>query len=148
MSELNDWNAKVIEEFRANGGKVGGQFQDATMVLLTTRGARTGKERVNPLVYLPDGNRIVIFASKAGAPINPDWFHNLRANPTVGVEVGTERYQARAHVIEGEERDRLYAAQAKRFAAFADYEKKTSRKIPAIALERIYSRAPNILKRE
>jgi deazaflavin-dependent oxidoreductase (nitroreductase family) len=137
MSELNDWNAKVIAEFRANGGKVGGQFKDATMVLLTTRGARTGKERVNPLVYLPDGKRIIIFASKAGAPTNPDWFYNLRANPIVGVEVGTERYQARAVILDGEERDRLYAAQAKRFAAFADYQAKTTRKIPVIALERI-----------
>jgi deazaflavin-dependent oxidoreductase (nitroreductase family) len=137
MSEVNDWNAKVIAEFRANGGKVGGAFQNATMVLITTRGARTGKERVNPLVYLPDGNRIVIFASKAGAPTNPDWFHNVRANPIVGVEVGTDRYQARAVIVEGDERDRLYAAQTKRFSAFGDYEKKTSRKIPVIALERI-----------
>jgi deazaflavin-dependent oxidoreductase (nitroreductase family) len=137
MSELNDWNAKVIAEFRANSGKVGGQFKDATMVLITTKGARTGQQRINPLVYLPDGERVVIFASKAGAPTNPDWFHNLRANPLVTVEVGTETYQARAVVIDGEERDRLYAAQVKRFAAFGEYEAKTSRKIPVIALERV-----------
>jgi deazaflavin-dependent oxidoreductase (nitroreductase family) len=137
MSELNDWNAKVIAEFRANSGKVGGQFKDATMVLITTKGARTGQQRINPLVYLPDGERVVIFASKAGAPTNPDWFHNLRANPIVTVEVGTETYQARAVVIDGEERDRLYAAQVKRFAAFGEYEAKTSRKIPVIALERV-----------
>jgi deazaflavin-dependent oxidoreductase (nitroreductase family) len=136
MSAHNDWNTKVIEEFRANGGKVGGQFKNATMVLITTTGARTGKQRVNPLVYLPDGDRVVIFASKAGAPTNPDWFYNLRANPLVTVEVGSDKYQARAVILEGEERDRLYAEQVKRFAAFGEYEAKTTRKIPVIALER------------
>jgi deazaflavin-dependent oxidoreductase (nitroreductase family) len=137
MSEYNDWNAKIIAEFRANAGKVGGQFANATMVLITTTGARTGKQRVNPLVYLPDGKRIVIFASKAGAPTNPDWFYNLRANPLVTVEVGTETYQARAVILEGEERDRLYAEQVKRFSTFGDYQAKTTRKIPVIALERV-----------
>jgi deazaflavin-dependent oxidoreductase (nitroreductase family) len=132
---MSDWNTKVIEEFRANAGKVGGQFKDATMVLITTTGARTGKLRTNPLVYLPDGKRVVIFASKAGAPTNPDWFYNLRANPLVTVEVGAEKYEARAIILEGEERDRLYAQQVKRFSAFGDYEAKTTRKIPVIALE-------------
>jgi deazaflavin-dependent oxidoreductase (nitroreductase family) len=136
---MSDWNAQVIAEFRANGGKVGGNFKNATMVLITTKGARTGKEYTTPLVYLPDANRVVVFASKGGAPTNPDWFHNLRANPTVGVEVGTETYQARAVVIEGEERDRLYAEQVKRFPAFGEYENKTKRKIPVIALERLAS---------
>jgi deazaflavin-dependent oxidoreductase (nitroreductase family) len=140
MSEHNDWNTKVIEEFRANGGKVGGQFKNATMVLITTTGARTGKQRTNPLVYLPDGERVVIFASKGGAPSHPDWFYNLRANPLVTVEVGTDKYQARAVILEGEERDQLYAEQVKRFPAFGDYQVKTTRKIPVIALEK--TRAP------
>lgn len=134
---MSDWNAQVIAEFRANAGKVGGNFKNATMVLITTKGARTGKEYTTPLVYLPDGDRIVIFASKAGAPTNPDWFHNLRANPIVKVEVGAETFQARALIIEGEERDRLYAAQVKRFPAFGEYAAKTTRKIPVIALERV-----------
>jgi deazaflavin-dependent oxidoreductase (nitroreductase family) len=137
MNDYNDWNAKIIAEFRANAGKVGGQFANATLVLITTTGARTGKLRTNPLVYLPDGKRIVIFASKAGAPSNPDWFYNLRANPLVTLEVGAERYQARAVIIEGEERDRLYAEQVKRFSTFGEYEAKTTRKIPVIALERV-----------
>jgi deazaflavin-dependent oxidoreductase (nitroreductase family) len=132
---MSDWNTKVIEEFRANAGKVGGQFKNATMVVITTTGARTGKQRTNPLVYLPVGERIVIFASKGGAPTNPDWFYNLRANPLVTVEVGTDKYQARAIILEGEERDRLYTEQVKRFPAFADYAAKTTRKIPVIALE-------------
>jgi deazaflavin-dependent oxidoreductase (nitroreductase family) len=135
VSEHNDWNTKVIEEFRANAGKVGGRFENATMVLITTTGARTGKQRTNPLVYLPDGERVVVFASKGGAPTNPDWFYNLRANPIVTVEVGTDKYEARAVVVEGEERDRLYAEQVKRFPAFGDYQVNTTRKIPVIALE-------------
>jgi deazaflavin-dependent oxidoreductase (nitroreductase family) len=135
VSEHNDWNTKVIEEFRANAGKVGGRFTDATMVLITTTGARTGKQRINPLVYLPDGERVVVFASKGGAPTNPDWFHNLRANPLVTVEVGTDKYEARAVILEGEERERLYAEQVKRFPAFGDYQVNTPRKIPVIALE-------------
>jgi deazaflavin-dependent oxidoreductase (nitroreductase family) len=137
MSERNDWNDKVIAEFRANAGKVGGQFANATMVLITAKGARSGQLRTTPLVYLPDGERVVIFASKGGAPKNPDWFYNLRANPIVTVEVGAETYSARATIVEGEERDRLYAAQAKRFPAFADYQAKTTRKIPVIVLERV-----------
>jgi deazaflavin-dependent oxidoreductase (nitroreductase family) len=137
MSEINDWNAKIIAEFRANAGKVGGNFKNATMVLITTTGARSGKQRVNPLVYLPDGERVVIFASMAGAPRNPDWFYNLRANPLVTVELGTETYQAKAVIVEGEQRDRLYAAQVERFAAFGEYQAKTTRKIPVIALERV-----------
>jgi deazaflavin-dependent oxidoreductase (nitroreductase family) len=137
MAELNDWNTKIIAEFRANAGKVGGQFKNATMVLITTTGARSGKRRVNPLVYLPDGKRVVIFASKGGAPTNPDWFHNLRKNPQVTVEVGTETYEAKAVIVEGAERDRLYAEQVSRFPAFGEYQTKTPRKIPVIALERI-----------
>ena len=137
MPDVNDWNAAIISEFRANGGKVGGRFANAPMVLITTRGARTGKLRTNPLVCLPDGDRLVVFASKAGAPTNPDWYHNLRANPDVTVEYGSERFNARAVITEGAERDRLFAEQARRFPMFNDYQTKTERIIPVIALERV-----------
>jgi deazaflavin-dependent oxidoreductase (nitroreductase family) len=137
MPDVNDWNASVIAEFRANAGKVGGRFANAPMVLITTRGARTGKLRTNPLVCLPEGNRLVIFASKGGAPSHPDWYYNLRANPDVTVEYGAERYAARAVILEGSERDRLFAEQARRMPAFADYQAKTTRTIPVIALDRV-----------
>ena len=108
------------------------------MVLITHRGARSGKLRTNPLVCLPDGDRLVIFASKGGAPSNPDWYYNLLANPDVTVEYGAERYSARARVVEkDDERDRLYAEQVRRFPAFGDYQVKTTRKIPVVALERV-----------
>ncbi|HEX8804555.1 MAG TPA: nitroreductase family deazaflavin-dependent oxidoreductase [Acidimicrobiales bacterium] len=132
---MSDWNAKVIEEFRANGGKVGGQFAGAPMLILHTTGARTGAERVNPLVYQPDGDRMVVFASKGGAPTNPDWFHNLRANPDVTVEVGEGTVRARARVAEGEERERLWTRQQELMPGFADYQAKTSRPIPVVVLE-------------
>ena len=135
MNERNDFNTRVIEEFRANGGKLGGPFEGAPMVLLTTTGAKSGIRRTTPLAYLPDGERIVVFASKAGAPTNPDWYHNLRAHPEVTVEVGAETRQLRASEAEGEERDRLYAEQARRMPGFADYEAKTTRRIPVIVLE-------------
>jgi deazaflavin-dependent oxidoreductase (nitroreductase family) len=136
MTDFNAFNAGIITEFRANAGKVGGTFKNAPMVLITTTGARSGKQRINPLVYLPDGDRIVIFASKGGAPNNPDWYHNLRANPDVKVEVGSDTYQAEATEVEGEERDRLYAEQARRMPAFAEYAAKTTRKIPVIVVRR------------
>ncbi len=135
MNERNDFNTRIIGEFRANGGKLGGPFEGAPMVLLTTTGAKSGIRRTTPLAYLPDGDRIVIFASKAGAPTNPDWYHNLRAHPEVTVEVGSETRQLRASEAEGEERDRLYAEQARRMPGFADYEAKTTRRIPVIVLE-------------
>jgi len=135
VNERNDFNTRVIEEFRANGGKLGGPFEGAPMVLLTTTGAKSGIRRTTPLAYLPDGERIVVFASKAGAPTNPDWYHNLRAHPEVTVEVGAETRQLRASEAEGEERDRLYAEQARRMPGFADYEAKTTRRIPVIVLE-------------
>jgi len=134
VDEHNDFNTRIIEEFRANGGKLGGPFEGAPMVLLTTTGAKSGIRRTTPLAYLPDGERIVVFASKAGAPTNPDWYHNLRAHPEVTVEVGAETRQLRASEAEGEERDRLYAEQARRMPGFADYQAKTSRVIPVIAL--------------
>lgn len=135
MSRPGDWNARIIEEFRSNEGKVGGGFQGATMLLLHTKGARTGQPRVNPLVYLPDGDRYVVFASKGGAPTNPDWYHNLLADPDVEIEVGTRTISVRATVVTGRERDELYARQIERRPAFAEYEQKTTRVIPAITLE-------------
>jgi deazaflavin-dependent oxidoreductase (nitroreductase family) len=136
MPEVTDWNQEIIEEFRANGGRVGGSFAGAPVLLLHTRGARTGKERVNPMMYLDlDGGRYV-FASKAGADTNPDWYHNLVANPDVTVELGTETYQARAVVVPGESRDRIYAEQASRYPGFAEYAAKTKRVIPVVELRR------------
>ncbi len=139
MSEVNDWNTKIVEEFRANHGRVGGPFEGVdSMVLLTTTGARSGRTRVNPLVALCDGGRLYVVASKAGAPKHPDWFHNLVANPEVVVEYGDDRYDAVAKVIAGgAERDRLYAAQVARMPGFAEYEKKAGdRVIPIVELQR------------
>jgi deazaflavin-dependent oxidoreductase (nitroreductase family) len=135
MDDMSDYNAPIIEEFRANEGRVGGPFEGASMLLLHTTGAKTGQPRVNPLVYLPDGDRYVVFGSKGGAPTNPDWYHNLIANPDVTIEVGTSTIPVRAREITGPERDELYARQVERRASFAEYPKKTARLIPAIALE-------------
>jgi deazaflavin-dependent oxidoreductase (nitroreductase family) len=137
MADLNDWNASIIAEFRANAGKVGGSFANAPMVLITTRGARTGKQHTNPLVCLPDGDRLVVFASKGGAPTNPDWYHNLRANPEVTVEFGSETFAARAVIVDGAEHERLFGELARRFPPFAQYQAKTTRRIPVIVLERV-----------
>jgi len=133
---VNDFNAKIIDEFRANGGKVGGPFEGAPMVLITTTGAKSGEPRTAPLVYLPDGDRIVIFASKAGAPTNPDWYHNLKANPRVTVEVGEESFETVAEEVTGDERDRLFAEQVSHMPGFQDYANNTTRVIPVIALPR------------
>ena len=137
MSDPNSFNQKIIEEFRANGGKVGGPFEGGTMLLLTTTGAKSGQARIAPLVCLPDGDRVVIFASKAGAPTNPDWYHNLMVHPEVTVEIGTDKYQATAVEVIGTERDELYARQAKKFPNFADYAANTTRVIPVVVLNRI-----------
>ena len=134
---MSDWNNQVISEFRTNEGKVGGPFKGAPLLLLTTTGAKSGQPRTSPLMYLPDGERMLIFASKGGAPTNPDWYHNLMAHPQATVEVGTETFNVTATPVTGEERDRLYAIQAKRYSGFADYQAKTTRKIPVIALERV-----------
>jgi deazaflavin-dependent oxidoreductase (nitroreductase family) len=137
---MADWNANVIEEFRNNEGKVGGGFEGATMLLLHTEGHKTGRERVNPLVYLPDGDRWVVFGSKGGSPADPDWVRNLEANPDVTIEVGTTSVPVRAVEIlrEEPERDDLYSRQVARRPAFAEYEVKTDgiRKIPVIVFER------------
>jgi deazaflavin-dependent oxidoreductase (nitroreductase family) len=131
---VSDWNASIIEEFRANGGKVGGAFEGTPMLLLHTTGAKTGRERVNPLVYQQDGDRLVIFASKGGAPTNPAWYHNLLADPDVVVEVGTDTQRRRATVADGEERERLWARQKELIPSFADYEARSSRQIPVVVL--------------
>ncbi len=136
MADINEFNTKIIDEFRANAGKVGGQFDGAPMVLITTTGAKSGQQRTNPLVYLPDGDRVVIFASKAGAPTHPDWYHNIAANPSVHVEVGAESYDATAEVVGDAERERLYAAQVAVMPGFADYAAKTDRVIPVVVLHR------------
>ena len=132
---MSDFNAQIIEEFRAHDGKVGGAFEGAPMLLLHTIGARTGADRVNPLVHGRDGDNLVIFATKGGAPTNPDWFHNLVAHPDVTVEVGTENVPVRARVAEGDERDRLWSLQKELMPGFAEYEAKTTRQIPVVVLE-------------
>lgn len=134
MAEVNNFNQKIIDEFRANGGKVGGPFEGAPMLLLHTVGAKSGAERINPMMYLDDDGRRFVFASKAGAPTNPDWYRNLVANPSVRVEVGSDEYTATARPLEGPERDRVYAEQASRYPGFAEYQEKTDRVIPVVEL--------------
>jgi deazaflavin-dependent oxidoreductase (nitroreductase family) len=136
MSDYNDWNQKIIEEFRSSGGQVGGQFAGAPVLILTSTGAKTGQKRTTPMMYLRDGDRMAVFASKAGAPTNPDWYHNLVANPRATVEVGTETFEVEAEVATREERDRLYATQAERYPGFKEYEEKTTRVIPVVLLRR------------
>jgi len=131
----DDWNKKIIEEFRANGGKVGGQFAGAPLLLLHTTGAKSGQARVNPMMYLADGDDHVVFASKAGAPTNPDWYHNLVANPRASIEVGEKTYNVVARVADGETRERLWSKQKELYPGFADYEAKTTRQIPVVILE-------------
>ena len=138
MTEYDDWNRRVIDEFRANGGKVA-QFEGRPLLLLHHTGAKTGTERVNPLVYLPVGDDFAVFGSKAGADTNPAWYHNLRAHPDTTVEVGTETMPVRARVAEGEERERIWEEQKRVNPNFADYEKKTTRPIPVVVLERVAS---------
>ncbi len=132
-----DWNKGIIEEFRANAGKVGGRFEGKTLLLLHTEGAKSGEKRVNPVAYVKDGNRLVIIASKGGAPDNPGWYYNLLAHPVVNVEVGTETYQARAEVTSEPERSRLYAKMEEMMPGFADYKEKTTRVIPVFTLTRV-----------
>jgi deazaflavin-dependent oxidoreductase (nitroreductase family) len=129
-----DFNAKVIEEFRSNEGRVGGMFEGLPLLLLHHTGARSGQSRVNPLAYRRDGDRYVIFASKAGAPSHPDWYHNLKAHPDVAIEVGTDTLDALASEATGEERERLFRAQATDVPTFAEYEQKTDRVIPVMIL--------------
>jgi deazaflavin-dependent oxidoreductase (nitroreductase family) len=129
-----DFNAQIIEEFRANEGRVGGMFEGAPMLLLHHVGAKSGTPRVNPLMYQADDGRYVIFASKGGAPSNPDWFYNLKANPNTSVELGTEEIGVLAEEATGEERDRLFTRQKELAPQFAEYEQKTDRAIPVVIL--------------
>jgi deazaflavin-dependent oxidoreductase (nitroreductase family) len=132
---MSDWNAQIIEEFRANGGNVGGQFAGAPLLLLHSTGAKSGKARVNPMMYQADGDNFAVFASKAGAPTNPDWYHNLVANPRATVEIGDRTVNVVAHVAEAETRERLWSRQKELYPGFADYEAKTTRQIPVVVLE-------------
>jgi deazaflavin-dependent oxidoreductase (nitroreductase family) len=136
VSTPSDYNAQIIDEFRANGGRVGGRFEGSTLLLLHHTGARSGKARTNPLAYMEDGGHYVIFASKAGAPANPGWYHNLKAHPDVAIEVGAQTVDVTAREATGAERDRLFAAQAAAMPAFADYQERTQRTIPVIVLTR------------
>jgi deazaflavin-dependent oxidoreductase (nitroreductase family) len=131
---MNDFNAGVIEEFRANGGRVGGMFEGKPLLLLHNVGAKSGAEFVTPLVYLAEGGDYVIFASKGGAPNNPGWYHNLKAAPDVSIEVGTETLEVTATEATGAERDRLYSIQKEQQPQFGEYEQKTDRTIPVIVL--------------
>jgi deazaflavin-dependent oxidoreductase (nitroreductase family) len=131
---MEDFNRNVIEEFRSKDGKVGGPFEGAPVLLLTAVGAKSGEHRTTPVMYLPDGERMVIFASKGGAPTNPAWYHNLVANPSATVEVGSDAVEVEAVVTSGEERERLFRKQAELYPQFADYEQKTTRQIPVVAL--------------
>ena len=134
--DRNAFNRSVIEEFRANEGKVGGMFAGAPMILITHKGAKSGKEYTNPLVYTRDADNVVIIASKGGAPEDPQWFRNLVANPDVTVEIGTEKYAGHARVAAGAERDRLFRAQADLMPNFDEYASKTTRTIPVVVIER------------
>ena len=132
----NDFNLNIIKEFRENGGETFGPFKGRPLLLLTTKGAKSGNEGTTPLVYSRDGDRYVIIASMGGAPEHPAWYHNIVANPNVTLEVGTETFQAKAAVAEGAERTRLYNAQAEEMPAFKEYEQKTTRVIPVVVLTR------------
>ncbi|GGL88829.1 nitroreductase family deazaflavin-dependent oxidoreductase [Nakamurella endophytica] len=134
---MPDWNETIIAEFRANGGRVGGTFEGAPLLILHTTGARTGQERLSPVMYQQVGDRWAVFASKAGADTNPDWYHNLLADPRATVEIGTDTVPVRASVAQGEERAVIWEEQKRRYPGFAGYERKTSRTIPVVLLERV-----------
>jgi deazaflavin-dependent oxidoreductase (nitroreductase family) len=129
-----DFNAQIIDEFHANNGRVGGMFEGTPLLLLHHTGARSRNSRINPLAYNRDGDRYVVFASKAGAPTNPDWYHDLKAHPEVSIEVGTEAINVVASEAKDEERERLFRAQVERSPQFAEYQTKTDRLIPVIIL--------------
>jgi deazaflavin-dependent oxidoreductase (nitroreductase family) len=137
MAELQDFNQRVIREFRANEGQVSGQLAHMPVLLLTMTGARSGRTLTKPLVYTTDGERLVVIASFAGAPQHPAWYHNLVANPEATVEVGSERFRVRATVTSGEERQRLFNRQAQQMPIFVEYQQKTTRQLPVIVLTRI-----------
>jgi deazaflavin-dependent oxidoreductase (nitroreductase family) len=132
----NAWNKTIIEEFHAHDGKLGGNFEGAPVLLLHTTGAKSGAERINPMMYMKKDGRIFVFASKAGADTNPDWFHNLVATPSVTVELGTETFAATASPLGEDERTKIYAKQAELYPGFAEYQEKTSRVIPVVEIVR------------
>ena len=134
--DWNDWDRRIIEEFRANEGTVGGQFAGVPLLLLTTTGAKSGESRISPLAYLPNEGRIYVFAGNRGGPTNPGWYYNLVAHPDVTVELGTETFEAKAIVVEGAERDRLGSLQAQKIPALAELRTKITRKVPIVLLER------------
>jgi deazaflavin-dependent oxidoreductase (nitroreductase family) len=136
MADTGDFNTTIIEEFRANGGRLGGQFEGAPILLLHSTGAKSGKERVNPMMYRKVGDQMAVFASKAGAPTNPDWYHNLVAHPEATIEIGTETVPVVARVATGDERTEIWEAHKKAVPGFADYEKSTTRQIPVVILKR------------
>jgi deazaflavin-dependent oxidoreductase (nitroreductase family) len=135
VADMNEFNRQIIDEFHANGGVVGGPFEGAPMILIHHRGAKSGTEYTSPLVYTRDGDNYVIIASKGGAPEDPQWFRNVVANPEITVEVGTETFPVQARVAEGDERTRLYDAQAEAMPNFAEYAKATTRQIPVVVLQ-------------
>ena len=142
MPDVNEWNKGIIAEFRANAGTVGGPYEGTPLLVLHSTGAKSGQARVNPVVYLADGDDYVVFASKAGAPSNPDWYFNLLANPRATIELGEQRIDVVAHVADGERRDRLWARQTKRYSRFAEYEEKAQgRVIPVIVLSPVTATA-------
>ena len=137
MGHVSEFNRRLIEEYRANGGRVGGAYEGAPLLLLTTTGAKSGRLHTTPLIYLEDAGRLVVFATRGGGPTNPDWYYNLLARPEATVEVGAETYTVRATVVAGAERDRLAAVQAVLRPQFAENAARTSRTIPVIALDRL-----------
>ena len=134
MSNPNERNMVIVQEFRANAGKVGGPFAGKSLLLLHTIGAKSGLPRINPVACIRDGDRIVIIASKGGAPTNTDWYHTILANPLVSVETGTEQFQARASIAVEPERTRLYNQMVEMMPGFAEYQRKTTRVIPVVIL--------------
>lgn len=137
MSTFEDYTRALVNEYRENGGKVSGMFAGTPLLLLTTIGAKSGKPRVTPLIYTTDGDRLVIIASNGGEPSNPNWYHNLIANPVATVELGTEKFQIRANVANPTDHDHLYAKMVEKWPGFAEYERKTTRKIPVFVLARV-----------
>jgi deazaflavin-dependent oxidoreductase (nitroreductase family) len=135
MAGRDDWNRQVVEQFRANNGEVGGMWEGRPLLLLTTTGAKSGQRRTSPVMYLREGERVFVFASKGGAPTNPDWYHNILAHPEVTVELGGQTYQAHAKQVTGAERDSVYARWAAQYPQFREYQEKTTRVIPVIELE-------------
>ena len=136
IHDLNEWDRQITEEFRANGGNIGGQFAGVPLLLLTTTGAKSGKTRTSPLAYLSEGGHIYVFAGNRGAPTNPGWYHNLVARPDVTVEVGTEKFAARATVLDDIESERLGSIQLQKIPALAALQAKITRKVPVVLLER------------